>query len=357
MLKVSTFINSASVYNLVKLWAARYVPDLSTLSSQADGLNVYSLVEATSLEGRTQTIAKLKHLLNIDCEFAGIETNTLFSYVPNIVNLAEARRLAHFVWQVYQTTLEIYLQHAPSPATLEVAKHRFAQTTNLQSEVLKMPGLEMPAIEQLATALEPVLLELQQQHLLAKDKRAIGFVNTQFHFSTKIVLKQLTLPEQILVSPYFKFVEEQVLIPWQRVCCAAAMHQLDSPEFVLVQQLIPFSDQVAINVYHRALELNPTHCSRRGNLTEPGVAASTIRDMNMFQAYLWLCVLEGSMAVVEQELLPLCVMVLPSVEVTWELTSQMLQALEEELMMRVSPAQKLLLQPYTQALKQVFSNL
>lgn len=357
MLKVSRLTNSASVYSLVKLWANRYVPDLSTLSSQENSLNVSGLVEATSLEGRTQTIVKLKRLLNIDCEFAGIETNSLFAYVPNIVNLAEARRLAHFVWQVYQTTLEIYLQHSPSPASLEVAKRRFLKVTNLQTEILAMPGLEMPAIEQLATALEPVLLELQQQHLLAKDKRAIGFVNTQFHFSTKIVLKQLTLPEQILVSPYFKFVEEQVLIPWQRVCCAAAMHQLDSPEFVMVQQLIPFSDQVAINVYHRAIKLNPNHCSRRGKLTDPGVSASTIRDMNMFQAYLWLCVLEGSMAAIEQELLPLCVMVLPSVEVTWELTTQMLQALEEELMGRVSFAQKQLLQPYTQAMKQAFSNL
>lgn len=64
MLKVSKLINSASVYSLVKLWAERYVPDLSTLSSQAGNLDVSELVEATSLEGRTQTMAKLKRLLN-----------------------------------------------------------------------------------------------------------------------------------------------------------------------------------------------------------------------------------------------------------------------------------------------------
>lgn len=41
------------------------------------------------------------------------------------------------------------------------------------------------------------------------------------------------------------------------------------------------------------------------------------------------------MASVEQELLPLCMMVFPSVEVTWELVKQMLQLLMDELITRL----------------------
>jgi hypothetical protein len=76
----------------------------------------------------------------------------------------------------------------------------------------------------------------------------------------------------------------------------------------------------------------------------------------MFQVYLWLCALEGSATVVEQELLPLCMMVFPSVDVTWELVEQMLGLLVDELMNRLKPEQKPLLMPYTQAMQQLFSN-
>jgi hypothetical protein len=362
VLKTTQLAKNPSVYRLVKLWAQRYVPDISTLALK-DGSYDYSALEKTaSPEGRDQTVAKLKRLINLDCEYAGIETNTLFSYIPNIVNLAECRQLARFVWQVYDKTLDIYRQQSLVPTVTQAARLQAVATTTVnpalhpKTDRLKMPGLEMLAVEKLATELEPVLLELQEQHLLAKDHRAIGFVNTQFHFSSKLVLKQLTPPEQVLLSPYLKFVEEQVLIPWQRVCAAAAKHDFSSPSLAIVEKLLAQSDEIASAVFHKTVQLNPNHRSRRGKLTHPGIAASTTRDMNMFQAYLWLCILEESMVVVEYELLPLCVMVLPSVEVKWELTQQMIQLLIDEIKARVTPAQKELLMPYTQALQRLFSN-
>jgi hypothetical protein len=63
------------------------------------------------------------------------------------------------------------------------------------------------------------------------------------------------------------------------------------------------------------------------------------------------------MAVVQQELLPLCIMVFPSVDVTWELVEQMLGLLMDELMERVQPQHKKLLLPYTQAMQKLFSNI
>jgi hypothetical protein len=75
----------------------------------------------------------------------------------------------------------------------------------------------------------------------------------------------------------------------------------------------------------------------------------------MFQGYLWLCALEGNMTAVEQELLPLCIMVFPSIDVTWELVEQLLPLLVAEIQAYVKPEQMQLLLPYTQAMQRLFS--
>lgn len=124
----------------------------------------------------------------------------------------------------------------------------------------------------------------------------------------------------------------------------------------IVQQLLPACRDIATTVYNQAAQLYPKHYSRRGGLNKPVVAESTKRDLEMFQVYLWLCLLEGKMEVMEQELLPLCLMVFPSVDVTWQLVEQMLQLLVDELLKLVPPQQKNLLLPYTQSMQQIFLN-
>jgi hypothetical protein len=121
--------------------------------------------------------------------------------------------------------------------------------------------------------------------------------------------------------------------------------------------MLPVSHEIAMSVYRRCISLFPNHRSRRGGLKDLGVTTSTVRDLNMFQSYLWLCVLEGSMAAVEQELVPLCVMVFPSVEVTWELVAEMTKLLMDEIVVRLKPVQKEHVLPYTQAMQQIFANL
>jgi hypothetical protein len=358
MLRTARLINNASVTRLIKLWADRYVPDISTLSSSTGCLNFSELAEAASPEGRAKTVAKLQRIVEINCKCAGIQTNVLFSYIPDIVRLTESQGIAKAAALVYQKVLEIYQAQLPSPTLL--AAIPTSGTAHLSTDILKlsaMPKLSVLEVKQLATSLEPLLLQLQTEHLSASDPRAVGFMSTQFHLSTKLVLNRLTLSEQLLLSPYFKFVEEQVCIPWQRVCAAAARHELDSLILVLVEKLLPASQEIAKRAYYRAVQLYPNHRSQRGALSEPRVRISSIRDIEMFQAYLWLCVLEGNMSAVEQELLPLCRMVFPSIEVSWELVEQLLPLLVTEIQARVSPAEMRILQPYTQSMQQLFSNV
>ncbi len=76
----------------------------------------------------------------------------------------------------------------------------------------------------------------------------------------------------------------------------------------------------------------------------------------MFQGYLWLCVLEKSLDVVEQELLPLCQMVFPCVEIKGELVEAILQLLCETILTRVDSEQKFSVKSYTLAIQQIFTN-
>ncbi|NJR66261.1 MAG: hypothetical protein HC772_14535 [Leptolyngbyaceae cyanobacterium CRU_2_3] len=162
-----------------------------------------------------------------------------------------------------------------------------------------------------------------------------------------------------MLTPYLKFIEEQVCIPWQRLCAAAAHHPPDSPTLMTIEHLLQMSPAIAQSVYDHALQNYPHHHSRRGNLQDPGIATSTLRDLSMFQGYLWLCVLEGDMSAIEQELLPLCAAVFPNIAVKWELVEGMLQLLETEIHLRVNAEQSDRLRPFTKNLRRLFkpSNL
>lgn len=330
MLKTSTEVKNASVERLLNLWAKRYTTDISLLSGDSSFYN--SMLATASPEGRALTVAKLKeNILNVNCQMAWIQTKTLYAYIPNILDLNEARRITQFSLRVYRKLLEIYQQQSLSKAELGI-----------------------PAIEKLAYGLEPILLVFQEQHLVSKDWRALGFMTSQLNFSNNLILRKLTPEEKVLLTPYLRFVEEQVAMPWQRVCVAAAKYELDSPKLTLVEQMLPVAPEIANAVYRRLLELFPHHHSRRGALTDEAIAHSCIRDLVMFQAYLCLCFLEETIAPIEQELLPLCAMVVEGVEIKWEMTEKWCQLLADEVESRLNLEQKALFMPYIQQMQQVF---
>ena len=360
MLKNPTLFNNTLSSNLVQIWADRYVLDLPDITSKENQVTMSELVKLASPEGRKKTVAHLKRLVQINCECAGMKTDILFSYIPNVVNLTEAQRIAKFAWQVYEKALEVYEKHSPILTSLETVASQIYGTVYLSNQVMKqktIPALNQSAIEQLVIAIEPVIQGLREQLKSAKDARALGFMSTQFHLSSELVLKRLTVPEQILVKPYFQFIEEQVCIPLQQICSAAGNYYPGSPTLKMVEELLSKSRDIGKTVYQRAVKMHPNHRSLRGTLTNPGVKESSIRDIQMLQAYLLLCVLEGSMTAVEKQLIPLSVLVFPSVSVTWKLVEQGIKLLADEMMTSINPVQQKLLLPYTQAMQQLFSNI
>ncbi len=350
MLKVARVANAYSAHRVVKLWAGRYLPDLSGLPTQKYSFPATELIEYATPEGRSRTVKRLRSLLLIQCELAGLEANSLFTYIPNIINLSEARRIAPYVKRVYEAIFDIYQQQNPPSTYL-----KYIDASSQLFNRIALPSLMLPAIQQLFEALDPVLLQLQDTYVSAQDPRTIAFLTTQFHFTTKNILQKITPCEQILITPYLNFVEEQICIPWQRVCAAAAQSS-NSETLALIERLLPETHAIASRTFERSVVNFTDHISRRGKLTEPGVAASTLRDLNMFQGYLHLCLLEQSMNPIEHELLPLCLTVFPNVSVRWDLVRFMLRSLELELFSLLTPAQIRLLSPYTQALQSLFVN-
>lgn len=350
MLKLTKVSDTLTANRLIKLWAARYVPMLSTLRERSETFRPEQVVDQASPEGRLETAAKVRRLLKINCEMAGLETSSLFSYIPNIVNLAETRELSNFTRKVYEQTLNTYeIQQPPS---------RFLKFIDVSFDVftkLTLPSLMLPLITQLADQLADVLLQLQHQYHTATDRRTIGFLTTQFHFTTRELSKNLTVLEQVLLLPYFKFVEEQVCIPWQRICAATAGYLPYSSTFQTVERLVELANPISIAVYQKGLEQCSHFRSRRGTLANRGVAISTMRDLTMVQAYLTLSMLEGNMRSIEDELLPLCVMVFPSVNVQWEMVQHMLKLLVDEMNQRLTVEQQAIFQPYGEAIQHIFA--
>lgn len=354
MLKTTNLSFTPSVERLIKIWANRYVPDLSPLYSVSDRTSAYAaLALAASPTGRALTADRISgFFVNIRCRMAAIKSYGLYASSRNKLDLKEAYKLSSHALLVYSKLLEIYQE--PSFCATSVEGMPLAAATAINSLYGPLGSWGMPDIEALSKTLEPVLLDFQQQHIADQNWRTLGFITTLLNFSNELIPKKLTLPEQVLIKPYFRFVEEQVALPWERVCAAAANHTLSSPAFTLVEQMLPQSKEIAKVVYQRLQELLPNHRSRRGKLTDPGITHSCLRDLEMFQAYLWLCLLEGSMAPINDELVDLCVMVMTGVKVKWEMTELWNKVLVEEIFARVTPDQALILLPYAEGLQQAF---
>ncbi len=158
----------------------------------------------------------------------------------------------------------------------------------------------------------------------------------------------------MLIYPYLQFAEEQVCIPWQEVCQVAMRYPAHAPEVLLVEQMIQMSDRIAFTVYQQGRQQLAAMKSNRGDMSHPEVAASIIRDTTMFQGYLWLCFLKGDMTAVQNRLLPLCLMVFPSVGLSWEWVYQMLEMMIEQVKTHLTPHQWDAVRPITDQLLETF---
>jgi hypothetical protein len=194
-----------------------------------------------------------------------------------------------------------------------------------------------------------------RQEYAAIEPRLIGFLSTYCFYTARYLMDGLPLALRPLMGEYFDVIFDNLCIPIKRAYDVASQHAFNSPQLQVVRRLIPASRSISQQVVENAQRIYPNYRSVHGNLSDPAIRASSIRDVETFQTYLWVCILEGSLAPVEQELLPLCQMLYPRLQVSGELVRQLIHLLGVTVRLYLSPDEMAYFQPQYKALWSLFS--
>ncbi len=299
-------------------WAKKYLRKLAEREDRVEALNrseIAAEVATTLMETlRTTSVqawAKTEALLSQEVIRHQID--------PELIDPWAVTKDAH---QIYQTALSAYAQEIPPP--------------------------------KFSTWIATDLGKIRQKYI-ANDPRVLGFISMQFHYSGQMLL-QLTPPAQRpLLSVYLKVIDDHLYMPLQRAYQAAAQHTYDAPQLQAVQQILPLCTEIATKIVEQVMQFYPNYHCYTGRLNDANIKISSVRDAEMFQVYLWVCVLENNISAVQQELFPLCVMLYPRLKVRWELVRQLIELVGIEIHSRLQPQQAVYFVPYYQSLWAMFS--
>lgn len=204
-----------------------------------------------------------------------------------------------------------------------------------------------------------------RKRFTASDPRVIGFVSMQFHYTGQLLLEQVGKvvdpqeakgqgnPQAVLMQ-YFKAIDDHLYMPLQRAYAAAATYTYAAPELQIVRCLLPKSSAIAQSVVNQILIAFPNHQCYSGALDSNMVQQSSLRDAEMFQVYIWVALLEKNLSVVQQELFPLCVMLYPMFNVSWDMVRSMLGLIDLEFSRLLPPKEFARCSAYMNSLKMMF---
>jgi hypothetical protein len=348
--------SKTATQSLAMQWAKKYLQNLDDGLSEQSPEDRENLNTVVSQEGRKKTSKLLMTSLRTVSHQAWNRVEILLANEakrhkidPELINPWEITAES---FKVYEKTLKVYTQQAPLRQLSTVM--RLARTGEPLSEKAMSIYTEQVAPSQLATVIGHSVGEIRKKYT-AEDPRVIGFVSMQFHYTSQMLLETLSPLERSILSAYFKVIDDHLYMPLQRVYEAAAEHDYDSPELSAVQSLLPVSTEIAKKIAQKIIDIYPNYRCSSGRLSDQTVMISSVRDIEMFQVYLWLSTLEKSVASLQQELFPLCVMLYPTFNIQWELIRQMLHLLGKEINERLTTQQTDTLAPYYQVLWQMFS--
>nr|WP_026732976.1 hypothetical protein [Fischerella sp. PCC 9605] len=341
---------------LAQQWAKKYLQTIEFNSLYEDKQDHLNFKKIVSVEGREKTAQKLMASLRTVSLQAWNKTETLLSEEvkrhridPKLINPWEITADA---FGIYEQVLHLYTQQILKQKLS--TQLELAYQGELESEKVQKMEADSSASTHLATVISTNVGTLRKKYTQT-DPRVIGFVSMQFHYTSLGLLQTLSPLEQTALGGYLKVIDDHLYMPLQRAYEAAGEHDYNSPALAAVQKLLPISTQIANKICQKIIEIYPNYRSGSGLLREPRVQISSIRDVEMFQVYLWVCSLEGSINAIQQELFPLCVMLYPRLQVQWELIRCMLHLLEQEISQHLTTKEANTLTPYLQVLWHMFS--
>ncbi|MGB6301290.1 MAG: hypothetical protein WBF90_34635 [Rivularia sp. (in: cyanobacteria)] len=349
-------INNGTVESLGLQWAKKKLQNIDVDFHDGESSDAQELDRFMSQAGREITAQKLRGSMRSVSLQAWNKTEKLLSkevkrhrIKPELIDPWE---ITEDSFKIYEKALDVYTNFAPPRKPSMVVK-LLAKEESLSSDV-SLRYTEQLAPNQLTKAISSPLGALRRKYT-QQDPKVIGFASMQFHFTSQMLLQSLSLTEQKLLNNYFKVIDDHLYMPLQRAYTAAAKHEYDSLALSVVQHLLPISTDIAKSITQKVIKLYPTYRSYSGNLNHKKVITSSIRDVEIFQIYLWVCTLEGNISAIQQELFPLCVMLYPTLKVSWEIIRQMLHLLGIVISERLNTEQANTLMPYFQVLWHMFS--
>jgi hypothetical protein len=346
-----------AVEPLAQQWAKKYLQNLLVDTCIQDYAHERSLSNIVSKEERKNTAQKVMSSLRSVSVKAWNKTEELLA--DQIIqhgidfNSINPWEISGDCFRIYQKALDVYTQSGEIRSLAVVMKLAATDNSMYQealevyteqiapNELVRVIGADLGAIRKKYTSLDP---------------RAIGFVSMQFHYTGQMLIEPLEGFERSLIGAYFKVIDDHLYMPLQRAYLAAAKHNYNSPIILAVQTLLPVSTKIARRISQRIIEMFPRYQTLSGRLTDEVVRTSSIRDVEMFQVYLWVSALEGNISAIQEELFPLCVMIYPTLKVQWELVRQMLHLLRFEIQDHLTDEQVNILMPYLQVLSSMFSS-
>ncbi|HEY9811527.1 MAG TPA: hypothetical protein V6D13_19540 [Halomicronema sp.] len=315
-----------TVASFAQQWAKKYVQTQDGDFQKSDVSTTSHQKHKSRFAKRLENAEHLSHSLRLAVSQAWSKTEMILAVAikqnqidPQLVNGWEIAADAH---KIYEKVLEFYADG------------------------------ETP--EALAAAVGKELVNLTQCYR-TPDPRVLGFVNLLFHHTGLLLLQEVSGAEQALLGNYIKVIEDHLNMPLVRLYDAAGTHSADSPALLAVIQLLPAISEIAQIVSGRIQKMYPNYRTFTGKLSDDIVSRSSLRDIEMFQVYLWTCVLEGNLSAITEELFPLCVLLYPALKVDWELVRQMLYLLAQEISGHLSEESRSFFVPYFSACWEMFS--
>jgi hypothetical protein len=316
----------SNLYSLASVWARRYVTAVSVDPQETDPTIVPLDDTFFSEFGSQQTAAKLQGLIRQASAQAWGQTEALLGgelqrhgIAPELINPWAIASDSH---KLFEQAIAAYGEGISARQMSLLVGHDCGQ---LRSKSMQA------------------------------DSRLIGFVSMQCHYTGQALLAVLTDRERELFVPYLKVIDDHLYMPLREAYQAAAQHDSTSEKLRAVQHLLAVSSKIARKVYKRVNGQNAGYQSHSGALSSEAIRTSSLRDIEMFQLYVCVCLLEGNVRSVQEQLFPLCVMLYPRLHVSWQLVQEMLAALGWEMHKRLLPGDMMQFLPYLRTLSHMFS--
>ncbi|MGB3615571.1 MAG: hypothetical protein WBA10_17385 [Elainellaceae cyanobacterium] len=293
---------ASSVDLLLQVWSDRYAVNLSSFGD--DGITTglqEKLAMLSTWDNRWKTSAKLsRQAISAKCRMASVQLRKLCKTRSAMMDLQDMQRLSEVATDIYLEAAEIYQQPA-DPAHAMVPQ--YGQRSRIVASIAGI-GEALP-VEPFAARLEPLFAAIHKSYGSEHSFHSLSALTTLLNRCNRLILDDLSEAEQILMSPYLRFAEEQGVIPWRRLCHSANHHTGDRLRLTTVKYGMSKSQAIAHRMQSKIDHQRHSSDGVSERFDDPSRRAF-IRNIEMMQAYFWLSFMHENLMEIEQELVPLC---------------------------------------------------